>query len=67
MFPSQLSADLNATRHADLIAAADRARVARVARVARRARAARRTEHGGAMASLVRRSWLRTATQLTQI
>jgi hypothetical protein len=64
MYPSQLGADLNATRHADLIAAADRARLARLAR---RARAARRTEHGGAAAALVRRGWLRTATQLTQI
>ena len=63
MYSSQISADLNATRHADLIAAADRARLARLAR---RARAARRTEHRPAMAALGRRGWLHTATQLTQ-
>jgi hypothetical protein len=61
MFTTHISPTPIAVRHAELIAAAD------AARLARRVRLARRPEQCSAAAPRARRSWLRTVTQPAQI
>jgi hypothetical protein len=57
MLASLMSSELVATRHAELIAAAE------AERVALRVRRARRDERRSRAATHVRRTWVRTTTQ----
>ena len=57
MLSSLMSGELVATRHAELIAAAE------AERLALRARRAHRDERRSATATRVRRTWVHTATQ----